>query len=410
MEAVIVVLLIGLLAAFAIGIWLLLQAQHRPAVDEDAQRLEQQLTAMRAELAQAMSGTQQAVGEAQRTLLQQISNTDSKVNQQLEAVQTSVGQRLDAVQNTVGQRLEAVQASVGQGLSAVQTDLNKSLSSQQDTIGKIGEQLGGLDQAAKRIMEVGQDVTSLKDVLSPPKLRGAFGELLLEQLLKQCIPAAHYATQYRFKDGTVVDAIVRTPDGLVPVDSKFPIDSYRRLLEAPVEDRDRLRRAFLRDVRLRVEEVAKYIRPDENTLDFACMYVPAEGIFYEIIAGSDEDSMTFALERQVHLVSPNTFFALLQVVGRGLARLRVQEDVKEFQARVAQVRRDFAKFREEFTRLGTHLGHAKNKYDELDKWSDKIDNRLAASAHEPIQAPLPDPALAPAPVGPRLLSNGSDDA
>jgi DNA recombination protein RmuC len=317
-----------------------------------------------------------------------MSNADAKVNQQLEAVQTTVDRRLESVDSRIGQ----------------------SMASTQETIGKIGEQLGGLDQAAKRIMEVGQDVSSLKDVLSPPKLRGAFGELLLEQLLKQCIPAAHYQTQYRFKDGTIVDAIVRTPDGIVPVDSKFPIESYRRLLEAPVEDRDRLRRAFMRDVRLRVDEVAKYIRPDEGTLDFACMYVPAEGIFYEIIAGSsDEDSMTFALERQVHLVSPNTFFALLQVVGRGLARLQVQEDVKEFQARVAQVRRDFVKFREEFNTLGTHLGRAKNKYDELDKWTDKIDNRLAASAREPIQAPLPNPQLAPAPLGPPSLTNGNEE-
>ena len=388
MEALIIVLLVGLLAAAVVCIGWLISRQRRPDAQPDAAALiDQQLATMRAELTQAMAGTQQTISEAQRTLLQQMSNADAKVNQQLEAVQTTVDRRLESVDSRIGQ----------------------SMASTQETIGKIGEQLGGLDQAAKRIMEVGQDVSSLKDVLSPPKLRGAFGELLLEQLLKQCIPAAHYQTQYRFKDGTIVDAIVRTPDGIVPVDSKFPIESYRRLLEAPVEDRDRLRRAFMRDVRLRVDEVAKYIRPDEGTLDFACMYVPAEGIFYEIIAGSDEDSMTFALERQVHLVSPNTFFALLQVVGRGLARLQVQEDVKEFQARVAQVRRDFVKFREEFNTLGTHLGRAKNKYDELDKWTDKIDNRLAASAREPIQAPLPNPQLAPAPLGPPSLTNGNEE-
>jgi len=225
------------------------------------------------------------------------------------------------------------------------------------------------------------------------------------------LPAAHYATQHRFKDGTIVDVVIRTPDGLVPVDSKFPIDSYRRLFDATTDDeRARLRKQFIRDVRARVEEVAKYIRPDEDTLDFACMYVPAEGIFYEIIAGgSEEDSMTFALERQVHLVSPNTFFALLQVVARGLARLRVQEDVKEFMARLAQVRRDFTRFRDEFDKLGTHLGHAKNKYDELDKWADKLDSRLAASVHEPVQAPLPVASIAPAPLAEPSLSNGGHE-
>lgn len=385
MEALVIVLLLALIAIIAVagaGAWLGLG--RRPAATEsDASRLEAQLGALKADLAQAVAASQQ-------TVLGQVNALDGRLDQRLEAVDRRINQRLDAVDTRVGQ----------------------SLTSTQETIGKIGEQLGGLDQAARRIMEVGQDVSSLKDVLSPPKLRGAFGELLLEQLLGQVLPAAHYATQHRFKDGTVVDVVIQTPDGLVPVDSKFPIESYRRLLDAGTEEeRARLRRAFLRDVRARVEEVAKYIRPDENTMDFACMYVPAEGIFYEIIAGSsDEDSMTFALERQVHLVSPNTFFALLQVVRRGLARLQVQEDVKEFMGRLAQVRREFARFRVEFDRLGTHLGHAKSKYDELDKWADKIDNRLAASAHEPLQAPLPDAIAAPAPIGPPRATNGDDEA
>jgi DNA recombination protein RmuC len=385
MEAVTIVVLIAALAAVA-G-YLLMQRRPRAEaearrLEEQAQRLEQQLLTMQDELARAMAASQQ-------TVLGQVNAVDAKLHQ----------------------RLDAVQSSVGQGLSAVQTDLNKSLTSQQETIGRIGQQLGGLDQAARRILEVGQDVSSLKDVLSPPKLRGMFGELLLEQLLKQVLPNGNYAMQYQFRDGTRVDAIIRTPDGLVPVDSKFPIDSYRRLVEAQTEDeRARLRKQFMRDVRARVEEVAKYIRPDENTLDFACMYVPAEGIFYEIIAGGgDEESMTFALERQVHLVSPNTFYALLQVVARGLARLQVQEDVKAFMARLAQVRREFTRFRGEFETLGKHLGHAKNKYDELDKWADKIDNRLAASTDEPVQAPLPAPGIAPAPLGLPSKTNGNDE-
>lgn len=389
MEAVTVVLLLAVLGMLGVGGWMIAQALRRPSADTEAQRLEQQTQRLEAQLAAAKTDLTQAVASSQQALLGQVNAVDAKLNQ----------------------RLDAVDSRVGQGFSTVQTDLNKSLTSQSETMGRIGEQLGVLDQSAKRIMEVGQDVTSLKDVLSPPKLRGAFGELLLEQLLKQVLPAAHYETQYQFRDGTRVDVVITTPDGLVPVDSKFPIESYRRLLEATTEeDRIRLRKAFMRDVRARVEEVAKYIRPDENTMDFACMYVPAEGIFYEIIAGgADEDSMTFALERQVHLVSPNTFFALLQVVARGLARLQVQQDVKEFMSRLSHVRRDFARFRDEFDKLGKHLGNARNKYDELDKWADKIDNRLAASADEPIQAPLPDASMAPAPLGLPSQTNGHDE-
>jgi DNA recombination protein RmuC len=400
MEALVVVLFVALIGVGGLAVWALLRPASRAPADDgaDALRLEQQTQRLEAQLQAAKTDLAQLVGEAQRNLLQQVSNVDQKVDD-----------RLSAVRSTMDSRLEAVQTTMGQRLSAVQTDLTSSLTSTQETIGRIGEQLGGLNEQAKRIAEVGQDVSSLKDVLSPPKLRGAFGELLLEQLLKQVLPSAHYETQYTFKDGTRVDAIIRTPDGLVPVDSKFPIDSYRRLLEAQTDDeRARLRKAFIRDVRARVEEVAKYIRPDESTMDFACMYVPAEGIFYEIIAGgSEEESMTFALERQVHLVSPNTFYALLQVVARGLARLQVQEDVKEFMARLAQVRRDFSKFRSELETLGTHIGRAKNKYDEVDKWADKLDNRLAASTHEPLQAPLPVASAAPAPLGDPMLPNGN---
>jgi DNA recombination protein RmuC len=316
------------------------------------------------------------------------------------AVQSSVDQRLDANRRDLNERLDAVDARMG-----------NSLTNTQETIGRIGEQLGVLGQSAERILEVGKDVSSLKDVLQPPKLRGAFGEMLLEQLLKQVLPAAHYETQYRFSDGTAVDAVIRTPDGLVPVDSKFPIDSYRRLLEAPTEDeRGRLRRAFMRDVRNRVDEVAKYIRPGERTMDFAFMYVPSEGIFYEVIAGAnEEDSLLFANERQVQLVSPNTFYAFLQVVARGLQRMQVQEDVKEFMGRLAQVKREFGRFRVEFDKLGGHLSHAKSKYDELDKQAVKIDSRLNIAVDESYQAPLPDPQAAPAPLLEPVITNGGNE-
>ena len=379
MEAVIIVLLVALLGLAGVAVVML--AQRRPGQESDARRLEQQTEAQRLDqqLAALKSEITQAVGAAQQTVLSQVNAVDTKLNQRLDAVQSSV---------------------------------NQSLSSTTETIGKIGEQLGGLGESAKHILEVGQDVSSLKDVLQPPKMRGAFGELLLEQLIKQVLPAARYATQYRFKDGTIVDVVIHTSDGLVPIDSKFPIESFRRVLDAPnEEERARLRRAFIRDVRARVEEVSKYIRPEENTMDFALMYVPAEGIYYEIIAGTEGESpMTFALDRQVQLVSPNTFYALLQVIARGFGRQQIQENVKEFMARLGQVQKDFERFRQEFEVLGTHVGHAKNKYDEVDKLADRLSNRLALTVGEPAQA-LPEPTEVPAQaVLPKPATvNGNDE-
>ena len=372
MEAVIIVLLLALLALAGAAVWLLIQ--RRPGNDPAAGRLEQQAATLRADMAQVVNASQQAV-------LAQLNSSEARVNTRLDAVQSSVGQSLTATT---------------------------------DTIGRIGEQLGGLSEAAKRIQAVGEDVSSLRDVLQPPKLRGIFGELMLEQLLAQVLPAANYTMQYRFNDGTIVDAVIRTPDGLVPVDSKFPIDSYRRLHEATNDvDRERLRREFVRDVRKRVEEVAKYIHPGEDTMDFALMYIPAETIFYELLTGTNlSESTTFALERQVHIVSPNTFYMLLQTLTRTLQRMQVQDDVKKFMGQVAHVRKDFERFQAEFATLGKHINNAKTKYEDLGTWSGKIESglRLAApDAEEDGSDALPAQS-AQAALPESVPVNGSDES
>jgi DNA recombination protein RmuC len=376
MEALIVVLLLALLGVGGAIVWLLAQQQRRPEVDAQA---DAQTAALR-ELAQSVAATresvaatQSSVAESQRTLLGQINAVDSKVNQ-----------RLDAVQNNI----------------------DRSLTSTGETIGKIGEQLGALGESARRIMEVGKDVSSLKEVLQPPKLRGNFGEMLLGQLVRQVLPASYYAEQHRFSDGTIVDLVIRTPDGLVPIDSKFPVDSFRRMLEATTDDeRQRQRRVFLREVRTRIDQVAKYIRPEDNTLDFALMYVPAENIYYEAIVGAeDESTMTYALERRVQLVSPNTFHAFLQVVSRGFRGLQVEQNAKEIIARLGQLRNEFGKFRQEFEVLGGHVGRAKNKYDELDKLAGRLGDRLEV----PVQARLQFEGSAPALPEP-VISNGNEE-
>ena len=360
MEAIIIVLLTGLLAVAGVGVWHLL-AQRRPDEASDQrrleeqrlqdQRLEQQLTAMKGDLSRAIIAGQQ-------TVLAQVNAVDGKLNQ-----------RLDSVHGT----------------------LSDALRTTTETIGSIDKQLGELGQSTQRILEVGKDVSSLKDVLQPPKLRGGFGELLLEQLVRQVLPPDRYSTQHRFRDGTVVDLVIHSPEGLVPVDSKFPIESFRRLLEADTEEAHaKLRKVFVRDVKMRIQEVVKYIRPEDNTLDFALMYVPAENVYYETISGTEDESpMTFALERGVHLCSPNTFHAFLQIVLRGFRGLKVQEEAKEIMGRLAHFQRQFAKFRHDFEVLGGHVGRAKSKYDELDKLAERLSDRLEIDI--PVQATLPEP-------------------
>jgi len=382
MEALIVGLLIALLALAGAGVWLLAQRRQPETNAEDAHRIEQQLI-----------------------------RDGERLQQQLTAMKQELAQSVDGSRQTVLGQVNALDQRMNERLAAVQGDVTKSLSSTTETIGEIGRQLGALGQSAERILEVGRDVSSLKDVLQPPKLRGGFGELLLEQLVKQVLPSEYYTTQHRFSDNTIVDMVINSPDGLVPIDSKFPIDSFRRLLEAEVEERDRARRAFVREVKLRIDEVAKYIRPDDGTLDFALMYVPAENVYYETIAGTEGESpMTYALERGVHLCSPNTFHAFLQVVLRGFRGLRVQEEAKEMMQRLGYFRREFAKFRQEFEVLGGHVGRAKNKYDDLDKAADRLSDKLEIDI--PVQPALPEPSETQGQASlprPAFVNGGRDD-
>lgn len=295
-----------------------------------------------------------------------------------------LAERLDAARSEMNARLDAQRSELNSRLDAVQSSVGQSLSSTADTMGRIGEQLGGLGESAKRILEIGQDIASLQDLLQPPKLRGKLGEMLLEQLLAQVLPAAHYTVQHRFRNGEVVDAVIRLPDGLVPIDSKFPVESFQRLAEAETEeDRRRLRREFVRAVRGRIDEVRKYIRPEEGTLDFALMYVPAENVYYEAILGADaEEPLTYALDRHVYLVSPNTFYAFLQALVRGLNIVRVEQHAREIMDRLVQTQREFERFRGEFEVLGTHVGRAKNKYDEVDKMVSRFGDRLVLPVEE----------------------------
>ena len=394
MDALIIVLLVAVIAFGAVIVWLI-AAQRRPGgadaaeaqrLEQQAQRLEQQLLTMKTELAQA-------VGASQQTVLQQVNSVDQKLNS----------------------RLDAVQSTVGQGLSAVQTDLNKSLTSTQETIGKIGEQLGGLDQSAQQMLEIGHNISSLQDILKPPKLRGGFGELLLERLLSEILSDQNYTIQHRFRSGVQVDAAIHIGGNVVPVDSKFPLEAFNRMAKAgSEEDQAALRREFVRSVRGHIDAVAKYILPDEGSLPFALMYIPAENVYYEVIVKDDigegqTNLCAYAMERRVIPVSPSSFYAYLQAILIGLKGMRVEAHAQEIMRHVERLSGDFVRIRKEFGTLGSHLKNASDRYSDLDRSVNKFGDRLQLTLHEPLQAPLPDPAIAPAPLAEPSLSNGGHE-
>ncbi|GAI76561.1 unnamed protein product, partial [marine sediment metagenome] len=199
--------------------------------------------------------------------------------------------------------------------------------------GDVKERLGELAQRTEQIQEVGKDISNLQEILRAPKFRGGFGELLLERLLADILPRHNYSLQYRFRDGETVDAVIRIGENLVPIDSKFPLEDFERILASESEEEQAtLRRQFTRTIKKHIDDVAKYILPDEKTFDFALMYIPAENVYYEtILRGQHEESeiYSYSLQKRVIPVSPNTFYAYLQAIVLGLKGLHIEKTARD---------------------------------------------------------------------------------
>ncbi|HET8575917.1 MAG TPA: DNA recombination protein RmuC [Methylomirabilota bacterium] len=281
-------------------------------------------------------------------------------------------------------------------LGQVNTGVQQQLQHVTEVVGQVQGTLGQLGEVTQRVFDVGRDIAGLEAILKSPKIRGGLGETFLENLLGQMLGREHYELQYPFKSGNIVDAAIRIGGRLVCVDAKFPLENFRRLMEeSDDEKRRQFRRTFVRDVKARVDEIAKkYILPDEGTFDFALMYVPAENVYYEIVVKSDDGGETqavseYALERKVVPVSPNSLYAYLQVIVLGLRGLQIERDAQEIQARLGRLSGDLDRFREAFDVVGRHLTNAKNKYDEATIALGRIEAKLEGIDRRGEQAALP---------------------
>jgi DNA recombination protein RmuC len=221
------------------------------------------------------------------------------------------------------------------------------------------------------------DLARLEQALRPPKARGGFGELLLGNLLRDMLPADAYQLQFGFKTGERVDAVIRI-DKLVPVDAKFPLDNFARLVETQDEGERALHaKAFERDVKIHVDAIAsKYIRPAEGTYDFALMYLPSESVYYELVCSRDGTLYRHALAKRVFPVSPTTFHAYLLVITLGLKGLQIEQHAQDVMSYCAGLANDFGRFRGEFETLGKHLGNAQTKYGEADRRLGALEREL----------------------------------
>ena len=358
--------------ALVVGVVLAVLWRPRRPVDEGATPaslllVQQQLDALRAQLGQALSQQGQAVVQQLATLTAQMNERMRESGDLAQRSQTALGTRLDHATQVVGE---------------------------------VQRGLGELREATARVYEVGRDVASLQDILRAPKRRGGLGELWLADLLSQVLPVEHYTLQHTFRSGERVDAVVRLGQGLVPVDAKFPLEDFRRLLQATDdEERQRSRRAFIARVKKHVDDIAaKYIVPDEGTYDFALMYIPAENVYYETIVrdeelGGERSLSSHALERKVIPVSPSCFYAYLQAIVLGLRGLRIEDHARDVLAQLARIGGELGRFRDEFRILGKHLTNAAQTHATADRRLDRLAVRVAAIAggdepERPVELPL----------------------
>lgn len=293
--------------------------------------------------------------------------------------------------NLVVELQNGLRGSLDKNLTGVQTQLQKSqevlgqrLDNAARVVAEVSRNLGSLGEATKKVVDVGKDISSLQEILRSPKLRGGLGELFLGDLLAQIFPPSHFELQHRFKSGEAVDAVIKLGKNMVPVDAKFPLENFKRLVGETGAEEEKVanRRRFLADVKRHIESIAgKYILPDEGTFDFALMYIPAENVYYELIikdeaVDSEKSLLNYAFEKRVIPVSPNSFYAYLQTILLGLKGMHIEAQAQEILGHLSRLSGDFRKFHEDFELLGKHLTNVKTKYDDADKRLMKFGDRL----------------------------------
>lgn len=249
-------------------------------------------------------------------------------------------------------------------------------------IEEVTERLTKLDETNRQVVNFSAQLQNLQDILKNPKQRGVLGEYFLEETLKNVLPPKSYQVQYPFKDGTIVDAVVFVKDKLIPVDAKFSLENYERLIACTDPSlRQKLEAQFKQDLKNRIDETAKYVKPAENTLEFAFMFIPSEAIYYDLLVNSvgavkvnTRDLIEYAFrDKKVIIVSPTSFLAYLQTVLQGLKAMQIEEQAKEIISRIDKLQRHIGSYDEFMKKLGVSMSTAVNHYNNAYTEFKKID-------------------------------------
>lgn len=317
------------------------------------------------------------------------------VGKQLSEGQSETGRildrKLEGTISAVNKQLNEVAKTLNNQLSSAQGNINKNLETNSNVITEVNRRLGALSETAKEMEAVGKDIGKLQDLLKVPKFRGNIGELFLGNLLKEIIPSENYELQFKFRNNTQVDAVIKLANGIIPVDSKFPLESFNKVRNAEDDsEKSKYRKEFIRTVKERINEIAeKYINPKEGTFDFALMYVPAENVYYEMMIGTDFEGNDFirnyAWEKKVFPVSPNTIYTYLVVISMGLKGMRVEKNAEKIIGNLSEIQSLYRKFNESFTSMRKNVDMLSRKYEESEKYSEQMGMKLESITEKKLE-------------------------
>lgn len=285
-------------------------------------------------------------------------------------------------------------ARVTESSRAMQENAHRQFSESSRLIKEITQEVTSVKEIGRQTQGFAEQLKSLQDILKNPKQRGILGEYYLETVLKNVLPPGMFQMQYPFKNGEIVDAVVFVNDKVVPIDSKFSLDNYNRLVHAPESERAGFEKAFVADLKLRISETAKYIRPEEGTMDFAFMFIPSEGIYYDLLSNQvgaangldgEENLIQRAAGRyKVIIVSPTSFLAYLQTVMQGMKALQIEQKAALIQQRVGELGKHIGNYEEFYRKLGTSLSTTVSHYNSGYKELGKIDKDVYRIAGEKV--------------------------
>ena len=295
-----------------------------------------------------------------------------------------IQQNLNHLSDNIGRLQDQLKLQIDTMLDKSQESMTRQLAASARLVADVTERLTKLDDTNRRVVNVAEELKQLQNVLQNPKQRGVLGEFYLEQILQNQLPPSSYTLQYKLEAGFVVDAVIHLDGKILPIDSKFSLENYNRMIDAKDEDRDAFQKAFKEDLKRRIDETSKYINTKKGTLDQALMFIPSEAIYYDLLANkvgsggvSGRDLMHYAsVDKRVVIVGPSTLSAMLQVIMQGLKSLEIQKDTELIRKNIEQLQKHLLAYNAYFSKIGNSLGATVGHYNNASVELGKIDKDI----------------------------------